>query len=143
MTTNDFLTNVETAFLKLFQLDPALKALNWQSWDNNADVTLPRGTIAINAKQTFPQARLYEINVEVNLDAAPLDQKLSQAFFALQRLIEYIDLSSQLNTYTTLVNFNTPVENVELRQTIEGDMRRRSVTFSIFAASIAGAGPPP
>ena len=144
MTTNDFLTNVETAFLKLFQLDPNLKALNWQAWDSNADVVLPRATLTLSAKQTFPSARLYEINVEVNLDSAPLDQRLNQAFFALQRLLEYVDLPSQLNLYAPgTVNFNAPIENVELKQTIEGDVRRRSVSFTIFAASITAAGPPP
>jgi len=137
MITNDFLSNVESAFLKLFQINPALSALNWQTWDSDADVTLPRATISLSAKQAFPQARLYEIQVEINLDAAPKDQKLSQGFFALQRLVEYIDLPSQLNSYSTgLVNFNAPIENAEIRQTIEGDIRRRSISFSIFAASI-------
>lgn len=135
----DFLTNVADALLKLFNANAMLKQYNWDSWDSDKPVRMPRGYLNVQADQSLIDTGTpWTVKPEVVLEGKPKRAKLSAVMNELEKILEGDALHVNLNTNATgLVLFFHRAENMSVRQSIEQGLRVRRITFSIEALNVA------
>lgn len=130
----DFLSNAQDAFIQLFKNNGVLKEYNWEDWDSDKEVKMPRGRMNMSADQEIEHSPLYMLKPEIMLEGKPKRQKLSAVMYQLHQLLNRDDLHTLLNAQANgTITFYNAAEKLSIQQTIEGDIRRRTITFLIAA----------
>lgn len=128
----DFLTNVETAFLQLFANDSVLVHYNWERWDSDKELKLPRGYLSLSAKPDDDTA-YYKVTATVTFEGRPKKTKLSVVMHALKELLE---TKSQADLYAAsgnTVKFLGHAEKVNEDRRIASGLRMWIFSFAIYA----------
>jgi hypothetical protein len=133
MPQDDFLTNVETAFLSLFQGSDILKSYNWQRWDDDVEPGLPRGMMTLAAARDPEETPYHRIQVIIRFEGRPKRQKLSVVVNELKDLLEAAT-TTDLDTKSgnTVKFIGKAVSVVQSRDVREG-LRVWQFGFVIYA----------
>jgi hypothetical protein len=128
----DFLTNVETAFISLFAADDVLKYYNWERWDSDKELRIPRGYIQLSA-QPDDETAYYKVTVTVTFEGRPKKSKLSVVMGALKSLLESKS-NTDLNTASSdTVKFLGKGITIKEDRRVAGGLRTWMFSFSIYA----------
>ena len=129
----DFLTNVESAFLSVFAANPILGKYNWQRWDSDEQLELPRGVLGLRARRDPEETPYHRIEVSVRLEGRSKRQKLSVVMREMVDLLQNMgdgDLSSASNNKVTFIG---KAVNVSEDRPIAQGLRTWTVNFVIYA----------
>lgn len=131
MAQVDFLTNVETAFISLFAADDVLKLYNWERWDSDKELRMPRGYIQLSA-QPDDETAYYRVTVTVTFEGRPKKSKLSVVMGALRSLLETKN-NNDLNAASgDTVKFIGKGISVKEDRRVAGGLRTWIFTFAIY-----------
>jgi hypothetical protein len=133
MTQVDFLTNVETAFLQLFANDPLLKLYNWERWDTDKEVKLPRGYISLRASMEPDETPWRRLDVTVTFEGRPKKSKLSVVMAGLITLLANKNNLDLMTASGNTVKFFGRAESVTEERRISSGLRVWSFTFAVHA----------
>jgi len=129
----DFLTNVETAFLKTFTANSILNAYNWQRWDSDEIVELPRAVLGLRAMRDPDDTPYHKLYVVIRLEGRPKQHKLT---VIVNELKDVLETTTETDLYTAsgnTVNFIGRALSIgEDRQIAEG-LRVWLFSFVIYA----------
>ena len=128
----DFLTNVETAFLSLFADDGVLKNYNWEKWDSDKELKLPRGYLQLSAHPDDETA-YYRVTITVTFEGRPRKAKLSVVMAALKTLLETKSNSDLKSASSDTVTFLGHAIAVNEDRRIAGGLRTWMFSFTIYA----------
>jgi hypothetical protein len=134
-TIIDPATKLAGAVATLLANDPNITGYNWQRWESDADVAQPRGYVNVNfASALVDAAAPDEFTVEVVFEGKPKKASASDAVAEAMGQIRRSDLASALMTLITdnSITLIGKAQQLALRHTITGDIRRRTLTFVIF-----------
>jgi hypothetical protein len=129
----DFLTNVETAFLSLFTAHPILGGYNWQQWDSDVQVELPRGVLGLRSRVNPDETPYRRIDVSVRFEGRPKKPKLGYVMAALTELLEQTNDSDLSAASGNTVVFIGKAINIEQDRPITSGLRTWTQTFTIYA----------
>jgi hypothetical protein len=136
MPAADFLTNVETAFLTVIQTNAILALYNWERWDSDRELKLPRGHVQLSARPDDETA-YYKVKATFTFEGRPKKQKLSivvNEFKALMQVLDVTDLS--LASGNTVTFIGKAIDVSEDRR-IMGGLRNWVYEFSIYAVPMS------
>ena len=134
MAYNSFLNNFEDALLKLLQTNLILKQYNWQQWDSDAQVELPRGYIELGQRRDVEHAPLFEVIIKMTLEGKPKTAPISQAEYELETLMCDTALCASLTALSDKVEFyGEAAEEVTVERRIQGDLRKIIFTCKLYA----------
>ncbi len=128
----DFLTNVETAFLNLFNADPILKDYNWQHYASDEKIVLPRGVLNVTSRRDPDETPYHRIEVNIRLEGRPLHQELSPV---KNELVELFDNTSEFDLSQAsegTVWFIGKATNVAEDGPVKDGLRTRTFGFVIY-----------
>ena len=129
-------TVVGNAMVALLNSDQVTSFYNWQSWESDADVVLPRGHVNVICSTPLVDAGApMQFEIEVVFEGKP--KRGSAAVVVAEALgqIQRPTLATVLEALITdgSVTFQErAAENIKLIQQIQGDVRRRSISFTLF-----------
>jgi hypothetical protein len=129
----DFLTNVETAFLSLFTANDLLREYNWQRWDSDAEAKLPRGLMGLKARRDPEDTPYHRIEVEIRLEGRPTRQKLSVVVNELKDVLEATSETALSAASGDTVQFMGRAISVSQDRPIVGGLRTWTFGFVIYA----------
>jgi len=129
----DFLTNVESSFLELFMQDEMLKEYNWQRWDSDVQLELPRGLIGLKSRRDPEESPYHRIEVSVRFEGRPKKQKLSVVMNELVELLKNTDDEDLTNASHGSVTFIGRAIQVQEERPIMSGLRTWTLTFVIYA----------
>jgi hypothetical protein len=132
MAQVDFLTNVETAFLSLFAADEVLKLYNWERWDSDKELRLPRGYLQLSA-QPDDETAYYRVTVTVTFEGKPKKSKLSVVMGSLKSLLESKNNTDLDTASGDKVKFIGKGITVREDRRVAGGLRTWMFTFAIYA----------
>ena len=133
----DFLTIVQEAIIAVCRENNVLKEYNWQTWDSDVDVKLPRASMNMSAESQLGYGDVWMVAPEIVLQGKPRRQKLSRVMHELELTLTAANLHTVLNTKVNdTVQFFQRGENFTIRQTIDGDIRKRIISFRLAAAPL-------
>jgi len=132
MAQVDFLTNVETAFIALFAAENVLKDYNWERWDSDKELRLPRGYIQLSA-QPDDETAYYKVTIIVTFEGRPKKAKLSVVMGALKSLLETKSASDLSTASGDTVKFIGAAIGVKEDRRVAGGLRTWIFSFSIYA----------
>jgi hypothetical protein len=127
----DFLTNVESVFLALFETDSLLALYNWQKWDSDSQVELPRGVITIDGRHDPEGSAIFRLQFEIRFEGRPKKARMSVVMNQLKTLLTNTAMSSLNNAKVNF--FGSFAEDVAIRRTNIGGLRGWHISFTIFA----------
>ena len=134
MSHTDFLTNFETALLKLLTANTVLASYTWEVWDSDKTVKRPRGVIELEATRDLEESPIFKVMVTITLEGKPKKQKMSSVAYELETVMSDNALCANLQALTSLVwYFGHMAENTDIKRRIEGDIRKVIGTCTIFA----------
>jgi len=134
MSHTDFLTNFETALLKLLAANTVLASYKWTTWDSDGSVKLPRGFIELEGSRDVEESPLYRVVVTITLEGKPRRQKMSSVAYELETLMSDNALCANLQALTSLVwYFGNMAENTNVKRKIDGNTRKIVYTCTLFA----------
>jgi hypothetical protein len=133
MPASDFLTNVETAWLKVINANSILNKYNWQRWDSDIEVKLPRGTVSVSSRIDPEESAYHRVQTTFTFEGRPKKQKLSVVVNEFKTLLETLDASdldaASGNTIHIIGKANVVSED---RRVIAG-LRVWSYSFVLYA----------
>lgn len=132
MPQEDFLTNVETAFLKLFAANAILGAYNWARWDDDTEAELPRGIMNLSAVRDPEDTPYHKIQVSMRFEGRPKKQKLSVVVNELKDLLETANTTDLDTASGNTVKFMGRALSVAQTRIVEGGLRHWTFTFVIY-----------
>jgi hypothetical protein len=136
MPATDFLTNVETAFLSVFAANDILKMYNWQRWDSDVEVKLPRGHIGLSAR-TDPEESAYQrVQVTLTFEGRPKKHKFSVVVNELKSLFQLLETSDLDAATGDTVKFLGKADVVTEDRRVVSGLRTWVYTFAIYAVPI-------
>jgi hypothetical protein len=131
----DFLTNVEAAFLAIFTANDVLKDYHWQAYDSDEQIVLPRGVLVVSARRDPDETPYYRIEVAIRLEGRPKHQDLSPVRNELVDVFEQLT-TDQLSTASegTVAFIGKGINVVEDSPIREG-LRTRTLNFVIYGVA--------
>ena len=138
-TATDFLTNVETAFLKIVAANTILKAYNWQRWDSDNPVRLPRGVIELSARQDPDESPIHRVQFDITFEGKPKRQKLSVVMHELKALLETTTTTDLKTASGSTVHFYNKAESVSMDTPIRDELRNWTLSFALYALPLPPA----
>jgi hypothetical protein len=132
----DFLTNVETAFLTIFEADPLLSQYNWQRWDSDQQIQIPRGVLGLRSRRDPDETPYQRIEVNLRFEGRPKREPLGTVMAALVNLLEHIDPIDLTNASGNTVTFIGKAINVEHDRPIVQGLRYWTHTFVVYAVAM-------
>jgi hypothetical protein len=129
----DFISNVETAFLSLFAADDILSGYNWEKWDSDKELKLPRGYLGLRARRDPEETPYHRIDVTVTFEGRPKKTKLSVVMAALKSLLETKSPSDLTTASGNTVKFIGQAVSVNEDRRIAGGLRTWVFTFALYA----------
>ena len=132
----DPITTVANAVVALMSSDSALSGYNWQGWESDADVALPRGYVNVEASTPLVDENSpMQFEIQVIFEGKPKKLSPSVAVAEVIGQINRADLATALESKmidTSVTFMNRQAENVRVRQQVVGDIRRRTISFTLF-----------
>jgi hypothetical protein len=132
----DPIITVANAVVALMASDSALSGYNWQGWESDADVVLPRGYVNVEASTPLvDETAPMQFEIEIVFEGKP--KKLSPSVAIAEALgqVNRVDLATALESKmvdTSVTFMNRQAESVRVRQQVIGDLRRRTISFTLF-----------
>ncbi len=133
MPQEDFLTNVETAFLFVLTSNTLLAQYNWQKWDDDSEAELPRGKIGLSARREPDDTPYHRIEVVIQFEGRPKRQKLSVVVNELKDVFETINTTALDAASGNTVKFMGHAITVAENRPITGGLRVWTFGFVIYA----------
>jgi hypothetical protein len=133
MVDVDFLTNVETAFLTVFAANPLLVQYNWQRWDSDDQLEVPRGVIGLRSRRDPEETPYHRIDVSVRLEGRPKRQKLSVVMNELVKLLTNLSQDDLGTASGNKVVFLGKAIAVGQDRPITSGLRTWTLEFSVYA----------
>jgi hypothetical protein len=128
-------TTLSDAFVALFNGDAAISAYNWQKWESDVDVQQPRGYINCRYQADLHQAEIMgRFDLEAVFEGKPKRGTTANAVAEVVGQVRRGDLVPALMAIISdgsITLFHT-VEDLRIEQRIQGDVRVRTVSFSMF-----------
>lgn len=135
-TVLDPATMLGQAIAQLFAADPIISGYNWQTWDSDADVVQPRGYVLVSFLSATEDNKSAErFDVQVVLEGKPKTGSAATIAAEVLGQIQRNDFATALQALITdaSLTFNrATAENIKLAQSIQGDIRKRIFSFSLF-----------
>jgi len=132
MPAPDFLTNVETAFLSVIQDNAILALYNWERWDSDKEVKLPRGRLGLNARPDDETA-YYKVKATFTFEGRPKKQKLSIVVNEFKSLMQSLDTTDLNVASGNTVTFIGKADDVTEDRRIVGGLRTWIFEFAMYA----------
>lgn len=133
MADYDFLTNVETAFLKIFAANAVLDAYNWQRWDSDVELKLPRGVLGLRARIDPEETPYRRVEVAIRLEGRPKRHKLSVVMHEMWSVLQSTNASDLSDASDGTVKFIGDGVAVSEDRPIASGLRTWTIGFSIYA----------
>lgn len=130
---DDFLTNVETAWLTVIQNSAVLAAYNWERWDCDTEAKLPRGRLNLSARTSPDETPYQRVHTEFVLEGRPKRHKFSVVMNELKTLLEELNNIDLMGACNNTVKFFGRAENVSEDRKVNGGLRVWTLTFDLFA----------
>jgi len=128
----DFLTNVETAFLKVFTADSVLKEYNWERWDSDQTVELPRATLGLSARRDPEDTPYHRIEAVIRFEGRPKKQKMTAIVNQLKDVLETINTADLDTASGNTVQFMGHAITVNENRSIVEGLRVWMFAFVIY-----------
>jgi hypothetical protein len=133
MAAEDFLTNVESAFLALFADNNILKQYNWQRWDDDKEADLPRGAMALAAVREPEDTPYHKVQVVIQFEGRPKKQRSSVVVNELKDLLETKNTTDLDAASGNTVTFMGHALAVSERRDVKDGLRVWTFGFVIYA----------
>jgi hypothetical protein len=136
MTAEDFLTNIETAFLSVFTQNAILKEYNWQRWDDDVEAELPRGMMMLSAIRDPEDTPYHKVHVQMQFEGRPKKQKLSVVVNELKNVLIATTQLALGAACNNTVQFMGRALSVQENRAVKDGLRVWSFGFVIYALPI-------
>lgn len=133
----DFLTNVETALLAVFNGDQILKDYNWKRYDSDEQIALPRGVLAVNSRRDPEETPYHRIEVRIRLEGRPNHQELSPVKNELVEVFEKMTPFDLSEFSEGTVTFIGKAEQVVEDSSVREGLRIRTLSFVIYGVPMS------
>lgn len=133
---DDFLTNVETAWLTVIQASTILAQYNWERWDSDKKLKIPRGWISLSARTNPEEGPYQAVTTTFTFEGRPKRHKLSIVVNEFKTLLEELNLIDLQGASNNTVQFFGKAENVNEERKVEGGLRIWTYSFVIYAMSL-------
>jgi hypothetical protein len=133
MPDYDFLTNVESTLLTTLTANALLNEYNWQRWDSDEQVQLPRGVLGLRARRDPEESPYHRIDVIIKFEGRPKKQKLSTVMNELLSVLKNTSPNDlTLNSNNTVTFIGKAINIAEDRPIVTG-LRTWTLGFVIYA----------
>lgn len=138
-------TTIATAVKALLISDAILTAYGWQEWESDAAIVLPRGYINVAMAQELVVAGpgVEKFDIELVFEGKPKKGSPSNAVAEVLGQCKRPDLAAAIQALITdgSVVFSGGAEMLRYKQVIKGDLRTRTISFSLFGVWAVTWGP--
>jgi hypothetical protein len=128
-------TTLANAVATLLNADPHLSLYHFVTWESDVDVALPRGYVNVVSLQSLRGVeKPDQFNVEIVFEGKPKTPSPSDAVAEAMGQVRREDFAAVLQALITDGSLTLFSEVIDLRSEhqITGDVRRRTVGFTIF-----------
>lgn len=129
----DFLTNVESAFLKLFTNNPLLNEYSWARWDSDEEMKLPAATLGLRARRDPDETPYHRVDVSLRLEGRPKKQKLSTVMNEIITVLKTTQPQQLSELSDGMVSFIGKAITVGEDRPIRSGLRSWTLDFAIYA----------
>ncbi len=136
MPAADFLENVETAWLKVIQDNAILAVYNWERWDSDVEMKLPRGRVNLQARTDPDETPYQRVETSFVFEGRPKKQKLSVIMNELKTLLQTLDADDLYVASGNTVKFLGLAVGVNESRQVQSGLRVWTLTFAIYALSM-------
>lgn len=133
MPAEDFLTNVETAWLSVVQTSAILAAYNWERWDCDKQLKIPRGRVAVSTRTSPEEGPYQRVAYEFTFEGRPKRHKLSVVMNEFKALLETVNLIDLQGASNNTVKFFGRAEDVSEDRRVDGGLRVWTYKFVLYA----------
>ncbi len=133
MPAPDFLENVETAWLSVVETNAILAAYNWERWDSDKELKLPRGRVNLQSRTDPDETPYQRVETSFVFEGRPKRQKFSVIMNELKTLLQTLDTSDLDTASGNTVKFMGLAINVSESRQVLGGLRVWTLSFAIYA----------
>ena len=133
MPAADFLTNVETAFLSVFAANDILKFYNWQRWDSDKQLKLPRGSIELSTRTDPEEGPYQRVQITLTFEGRPKKHRFSVIVNEIKSLFQTLNTTDLDTASGNTVQFMGKADSVAEDRRIAGGLRTWVFAFVMYA----------
>ncbi len=136
MPAPDFLENVETAWLKVIQDNAILAVYNWERWDSDKQLELPRGRVNLQARTDPDETPYQRVETSFVFEGRPKKQKLSVIMNELKTLLQTLEADDLYVASGNTVKFIGKAVSINENRQVQGGLRVWTLSFAVYALSM-------
>ena len=136
MPADDFLTNVEEAWLVAVSASTILAAYNWERWDSDRQLKQPRARLALSSRTDPEEGPYQRVSHVFTFEGRPKRHKLSVVVNEFKTLLETVNLIDLQGASNNTVQFFGKGENIMEDRRVEGGLRVWTYGFTLYAQSL-------
>ncbi len=133
MPADDFLTNVETAWLTIVRNSDILALYNWERWDSDTELKLPRGRVNVRGRIDPEETPYWRVETEFAFEGRPKKQQFSVIMNELKTILEQTETSDLEVASNNTVKFFGRGEGVTQDRQVMGGLRVWKLSFALYA----------